>query len=101
MTVAVPLVKNVIAPLALMESVFAQDGALQRKMRGRGVATAGIALVTQNEDMEDIIRIMKLLEHLAVLIETVKHEMKNKAVDFWHIIRNFGCISISQYQEEL
>ena len=54
MTVAVPLVKNVIAPLALMESVFAQDGAVQRKMSGRGVVTAGIALVTQNEDMEDI-----------------------------------------------
>ena len=54
MTVAVPLVKNVIAPLPLMESVFAQDGAVQRKMRGRGVVTAGIALVTQNEDMEDI-----------------------------------------------
>ena len=45
MTVAVPLVKNVIARLAFMESAFAQDGAVQRKMLGRGIVTAGIALV--------------------------------------------------------
>ena len=39
-----------------------------------------------NEDMNDIIKIIKWLEGLSLLIarviETVKHEIKNKKVDF-------------------
>ena len=58
-------------------------------MRGRVVARAGkrMALVISNEDMDDIIRIIKSLENSGILIDgvsqTVKHEIKkNKNVDF-------------------
>lgn len=41
-----------------MASDSAKDGAIQRKMCGRGVVRArkGISLVTSNEDIDDIIR---------------------------------------------
>ena len=59
----VPLAKNFLAPLATMPSACAIDGAIQRKMRGRGsIATSGacvirvgkgVTLVISNEDMDD------------------------------------------------
>ena len=60
MKVGVPLVKKKVAPLATMASASAIDGAIQRKMRGQGVVTAGkgITLVISNDDM-DIIRIIE------------------------------------------
>ena len=50
-----------MAPLATMSSVSSIDGAIETKMHGRGVARAGIeiTLVILNEDMDDIIRIIK------------------------------------------
>ena len=51
-------------------------------MHGEGVVKAGkgIPLVISNEDIDDIIRIIKSLERSGVLIdgviETVKHEIK-------------------------
>ena len=46
-------------------------------------------LFTLNEDMNDIIKIIKSLKDLGVLIdgvtETVKHEIKNKKEDFLEI----------------
>ena len=65
MKIAVPLGKNVQVPLATMESASAIDGAIQRKICETGVIKArkGITLAISNEDMNDIIRIMKSLEH--------------------------------------
>ena len=52
-------------------------------------AGKGFTLFTLNEDMNDIIKIIKLLKDLGVLIdgvtETVKHEIKNKKEDFLEI----------------
>ena len=49
-------------------------------------AVNGFTLCISNEDMTDIIKIIKSLEDLDVLIngvtETVKHEIKSKKVDF-------------------
>ena len=65
MKVAVTLAKNVLAPLATMALASAVDGAIQRKMRGQGVLRPGkrITLVISNENMGDIIRIIKSLEN--------------------------------------
>ena len=96
MEVAAPLAKNVLAPLATMASASAIDGAIQRKMCGRGVimtsgvgvvrAGKGIALVISNEGMDGIIRVIKLLENLGVSIDgvsqTAKHEIKKQEVRF-------------------
>ena len=89
MKVAVPLATNIVTPLASMASVPAIDDVFQRKIRGRGVVRAGkgITLVFLSEDMDDIIRIIKLQENSGVLFdgvnETVKHEIKKaRKVDF-------------------
>ena len=63
MKVDAPLAKTVSEPLAAVASVSAIDGAIQRKMGGKGVARAekGIILAISNEDMGDVIRIIKPL----------------------------------------
>ena len=63
--VAVPLAKNVAALLATMKSVSAIEGAIQRRMYERGVVRGGkiLTLVISNEDIDDIIRILQLLEN--------------------------------------
>ena len=61
---------------------------LERKISGKGAVRAGkgFPLFIQNEDMNDIIKIVKLLGDSGILIdgitETVKHEMKSKKVNF-------------------
>ena len=59
-----------------LKYVFTIDGTVQRKMQGRSVAAAGkgINLVISNDDMGDIIRIIKSLENLDVLIELGKQQ---------------------------
>ena len=70
-----------------MASASAIGGAIQRKICGKGVITAGkgIILVILNEDVDDIVRIIKS-ENSGVLIDgvskTVKNEINNKKVDF-------------------
>lgn len=59
--VVVTLGENVIARLGTMASAAAIDGAIQRKVRGRGDVKVrkGIPLVIPNEVMDDIINIIK------------------------------------------
>ena len=65
MKVAVTLAKNVLAPLATMALASPIDGAIQRKMRVQGVLRPGkgITLAISNENMGDIIKIIKSLEN--------------------------------------
>ena len=53
MKVALPLAKNVLAPLGLAAAMSAIDGGIQKKMRGEG-----IKLIIEQEDMNDIIKII-------------------------------------------
>ena len=57
MKVAMPLVKNVLAPLGLTAAMPAIDGGIQKKVRGDG-----IKLMIEDEDMNDIMKIIKALE---------------------------------------
>ena len=69
MKINVPLTRNVLPPLATMALTSAIDGATQRKMLGLGAIAAngasivktgnGINLVILNQNMDDIIRIIK------------------------------------------
>ena len=60
----------------------------KRKIPGKGAVRTGkrSTLFISNEDLNDIIKIIKSLEDSGVLIdgvtETVKDEIKNKNVDF-------------------
>ena len=80
MKVAMPLAKNVLAPLGLSAAMSAIDGSIKKKMLGSG-ATKGAeitTLITSNDEMDDILKIVKSLENFGVLLkgvsETIQHE---------------------------
>ena len=66
MKVAMPLAKNVLAPLGLTAAMSAIDGGIQKKMRGEG-----IKLMIEDEDMSDIMKIIKALEKSGILLNGV------------------------------
>ena len=79
-----PLAKNVLLPLGLSVGMSAADAAIQKKIYGSGTT----ALIISNEELEDIIKIVKSLEESGLLVkeisETIKNEKKkNKKEDFF------------------
>ena len=58
MKVALPLAKNVLAPLGLTAAMCAIDGSIQKKIHG-----SGIKLIIEQEDMKDIMKIFEALEN--------------------------------------
>ena len=73
MKVAMPLAKNVLAPLGLTAAMPAIDGSIQKKMRGEG-----IKLVIEQEDMNDIIKIIEALENSGILLRGVTKTIENE-----------------------
>ena len=73
MKVAMPLAKNVLAPLGLKAAMSAIDGGIQKKMRGEGVK-----LVIEQEDMNDIIKIIEALENYGILLKGVTKIIENE-----------------------
>ena len=73
MKVAMPLAKNVLAPLGLTATMSAIDGGIQKKMRGDG-----IKLIIEQEDMNDIIKIMEALENSSILLKGVTKTIENE-----------------------
>ena len=97
-----PLIKNVLKPLAksvlisleLTAAASATNAAIQKKMFDLGMKT----LITWNEEMNDIMKIVKSLKESGLLIKgvckTIENEAKNKKVNFsairyirWEFIR--------------
>ena len=66
MKVAMPLAKNVLAPLFLIAAMSAIDGGIQKTIRGDG-----IKLIIEEEDMNDIIKIIEALENSGILLKVV------------------------------
>ena len=81
MKVAMPLAKNVLAPLGLTVTMSAMVGGIQKKMRGEG-----IKLMNDNEDMNDIMKIIKALKKSGILLsgvgKTVENEVKEQKGGF-------------------
>ena len=81
MKVALPLAKNVLAPLGLTAAMSAIDGSIQKKIHG-----SGVKLIIEQEDMKDIMKIIKALENSGILLKGVskqlKMKLKNKKADF-------------------
>ena len=62
MKVALPLAKTVLAPLGLTAAMSAIDGSIQKKIHGSGATKgAGVKLIIDQEDMNDIIKIIEAL----------------------------------------
>ena len=73
MKVAMPLAKNVLAPLGLTAAMSAIDGSIQKKIRGDGVK-----LIIEQEDMNDIIKIIEALENSGILLKGVTKTIENE-----------------------
>ena len=73
MKVAMELAKNVLAPLGLTADVSAIDGSIQKKIHG-----SGIKLIIEEEDMQDIIKIIKELENSDILLKGVSKTIENE-----------------------
>ena len=73
MKVAMSLAKNVLAPLGLTASMSAIDGSIQKKIHG-----SGVKLIIEQEDMKDIMKIIKALENSGILLKGVSKTIKNE-----------------------
>ena len=71
MKVAMSLAKN--APLGLTAAMSAIDGSIQKKIHG-----SGIKLIIEEEDMQDIIKIIKELENSDILLKGVSKTIENE-----------------------
>ena len=72
MKIAMPLAKNVLAPLGLTAAMSAIDGSIQKKIHG-----SGIKLIIE-EDMQDIIKIIKELENSDILLKGVSKTIEDE-----------------------
>ena len=81
MKVALSLAKNVLAPLGLTAGMSAIDGGIQKKIHG-----SGVKLIIEEEDMNDIMKIIEALEHFGILLKgvskTIENETKEKRGGF-------------------
>ena len=79
MKVALPLAKNVLAPVGLTAAMSAIDESIQKKIHGSG-ATKGavVKLIIEQEDMNDIMKIIKALENSGILLKGVSKAIKNE-----------------------
>ena len=73
MKVAVPLAKNVLAPLGLTAAISAIEGSIQKKIHA-----SGVKLIIVQEDMNDIIKIIEALENSGILLKSVNKTIENE-----------------------
>ena len=85
MKVAMPLAKNVLAPLGVSAAMSAIDGSIKKKMLG-----SGTTLIISNDEMNDILKIDKSLENSGLLLkgvsETIQHEAKEQRGGFFSML---------------
>ena len=92
MKVALPLAKNVLAPLGLTAAMSAIDGSIQKKIH-----VSGVKLIIEQEDMNDVMKIIKALENSGILLtgvsKTIKNETKEQGGGFSSML--FGTLGAS------
>ena len=69
-----PLAKSVLKPLGLTAAASATNAAIHKKMIGSGNTT----LIISNEEINDIMKIVKSLEEPNLLIKGVSETIKNE-----------------------
>ena len=72
-SVFTPLAKKVLVPLGLATAASPTDAAIQKKIYGLKT----IALIIANEEMDDIVKIVKSAEESGLLIKGVSETIKN------------------------
>ena len=83
-----PLAKSVLIPLGITAPASAANAGMHRKILRSGINTT--ALIISNNEMEDIIKIVKSLEDSGLLLkgvtETVQNEVKEQKGGFLSMI---------------
>ena len=72
--VGVPLVKNVLTPQGITAANSAIDAGVQKKINSSGTTT----LLISNEEMNDIMKIVKALKDSNILLKGVTKTIKNE-----------------------
>ena len=79
-----PLARSVLIPLGLTAAVSAADAGIHKKILGSGHNNT--TLIISNDEMDDILKIIKSLEDSGVLLkgvtETIQHEAKEQRGGF-------------------
>ena len=73
MKAALPLAKNVLAPLGLTAAMSAIGRSIQKKIHG-----SGIKLIIEEEDMKDIMKTIEVLENSGILLKRVSKTIENE-----------------------
>ena len=71
-----PLAKYVLIPLGLTAAASAADAGIHKKILGSGHNTT---LIVSNDEMEDILKIVKSLEDSGILLKGVSETIKDEA----------------------
>ena len=89
-----PLAKSVLIPLGLTAAASAADAGIHKKILGSGNMTT---LIISNDEIEDIIKIVKSLEDSGLLLkgvtETVQNEVKEQKGGFLSML--LGTLGVS------
>ena len=81
-----PLAKSVLIPLGLTAAASAADAGIHKKILGSGHNNNNTILIISNDEMDDILKIVKSLENSGLLLkgvsETIQHEAKEQRGGF-------------------
>ena len=73
MKVAVPLAKNILAPVGITAAASAIDARIQKQINGLGTI-----LIISNKEMNDKMKIVQALEISKILLKRVTKTIKNE-----------------------
>ena len=73
-----PLAKSVLIPLGLTAAAVAADAGIHKKILGSG-HNNNATLIVSNDEMDDILKIVKSLEDSGVLLKGVSETIQNEA----------------------
>ena len=97
-----PLAKSVLIPLGLTAAASAADAGIHKKILGSGYNNNTI-LIISNDEMDDILKIVKSLEDSGLLLkgvsETIQHEAKEQRGGFLSML--LGTLGASLYGDIL
>ena len=96
--VALPLAKNILAPLGITVAASAIDAGIKKKIHGSGTTT----LIISDEEMNDIMKIVQAPEDSNILLKGITDTIKNETKEqkrriLKYVIRYFRCKFIRQF----
>ena len=74
-----PLAKSVLIPLGLTVAASAADAGMHKKILGSGSDNNNTILIISDDEMDDILKIVKSLEDSGVLLKGVNETIQNEA----------------------